>query len=162
MAEIKSDPTDPVEFILERFVYNYKSNTVHWKSMYSHDGCGALISSWKGGRGYLATRVCGKIVTMHKVVWILTTGKQPADGMELDHIDGNKQNNIHTNLREVNHSTNMHNCKRKGYYWNKQAHKWMAYIQVAGRQQNLGLFETEAEARAAYVAAKKLYGFIHR
>lgn len=162
MSEIKGDPTDPTEFILERYVYNYKSHTVHWRSQYSADGCGALISVWKSGGGYANTYVCGTRMRMHRVVWILTTGKEPADGMEIDHIDGDGRNNTHTNLRLVDRSTNMHNQKCKGYHWDKRAKKWQAQIKVAGKKKHLGYFDSQEEARAAYELAKKLHGFIHR
>lgn len=162
MSEIKSDPADWVEFVLERYVYNYKSHTVHWRSQYSEDGCGALISQSRTSKGYLQSRVCGKLRQSHHIVWILTTGKKPTHGMELDHIDGNRSNNTHTNLREVDKSTNMHNQSCKGYTWSARYKRWEAQIRVAGRQHFLGYFDTEEEARAAYVAAKKLHGFIHR
>ena len=162
MSEIKGVPTNPVEFILDRFVYNYKTHTVHWRTAYSEDACGAVISVWNSSHGYLRTKVCGKTIPMHQVVWILTTGKKPTDGMDIDHIDGDKRNNVHTNLREVDRSTNMHNTKCRGYYWNKPNNKWRAQIVVVGKQQHLGCFDTKEEARAAYEAAKKQYGFIHR
>lgn len=162
MSEIKSVPTDPMEFILERYIYNYKTGTVHWKSQHSPDGCGTPISQWNNGEDYMHTRVCGKNISVHKVVWVLTTGKPPAKGMEIDHIDGNRKNNAHTNLREVDRSTNMHNQKCRGYHWFKPYSKWRAAIRINGRMQHLGYFDTEDAARAAYVAAKKQYGFIHR
>ena len=162
MSEIKGDPTDPIEFILERYTYNYKSHTVHWRSPYSPDGCGSLISQSNNGNGYIRTRVCGKYISMHHVVWVLTTGKAPAKGMHIDHIDGDGSNNAYTNLREVDPSTNVHNQSCKGYCWNRKAKKWHAQIRVSGKYIYLGYFETEEEARAAYVAAKKVHGFIHR
>lgn len=162
MSEIKGDPTDWVEFVLERYIYNYENHTVHWRTAYSEDGCGSLISQWNDDKGYLRSRVCGKNIWLHHIVWILTTGKPPAEGMHIDHIDGCPGNNAHTNLREVDRSTNLHNQKRKGYCWNKQAKKWLASIRVNNKYKHLGYFNSEEEARAAYVAAKKQYGFIHR
>lgn len=159
---IKSDPTDPVEFILERYIYNYKSQTVHWKSQYSEDGCGSLVSIWNNGKGYLRTKIHGKSVLAHHVVWILTTGKKPDEGMQIDHIDGNRSNNAHTNLRMVDQSTNKHNQSSKGYHWHARDKKWEAAITTNKKQIYLGRFDTEAEARAVYLAAKKAYGFIHR
>lgn len=162
MSEIKGDPNDWVEFILERYIYNYTTHTVHWKSQYAADGCGSLISQSTSGRGYFQTHICGRTRLVHQVVWILTTGKKPIKGLYIDHIDGNKQNNAYTNLREVDPATNVHNQMCKGYYWHKRRKKWKAQIVVNGKQQYLGQFNTEEEARAAYVAAKKLHGFIHR
>lgn len=159
---VKSDPTNWVEFVLERFTYNYKSETVHWKSIYSEDGCGSLVQGWLHHKGYKHVKVCGKSQMMHRVVWVLVTGRLPEQGMQLDHIDGDRSNNNHRNLREVTQSTNMHNNKAAGCYYHKQDAKWYAQIKVLGTQRHLGAFNTQEEARAAYEAAKKINGFIHR
>lgn len=159
-VKLKSDPTDWVEFVLERFVYNYKSETVHWRSTYSEDGCGSVISGSVNSKGYKLRYICGKQCLMHHVVWILLTGKKPE--LQIDHLAGNRQNNSHWNLREVDQSTNLHNNAAKGYCWHKPAGKWLARIRVANKLIHLGYFTTEEEARAAYEAAKKLHGFIHR
>lgn len=42
----------------------------------------------------------------------------------------------------------------KGYSWNKGCSTWEAYIRVDGVLRHLGLFTTEAAARAAYLKAK--------
>jgi hypothetical protein len=160
MTLLKSDPTDWVKFVLERFIYNYKSETVHWKSSYSEDGCGSLIAGGLESKGYRSYYICGKKRKMHHVVWVLLTGAAPT--LLLDHIDGNKQNNAHWNLREVDGSTNSHNNAAKGYTWRKDMNMWQARIIVNYKSINLGLFTLEEEARAAYEAAKKLHGFIHR
>jgi len=157
---MKADPTNWVEFVLERFTYNYKSETVHCKSSYSEDGCGALITGSLGGNGYRMYYLCGKMRYVHHIVWVLISGDKPAG--VLDHIDGNPDNNSHHNLRAVNQSTNMHNQVAKGYYWDKARERWIAQIKTNKKNKYLGQFATEQEARAAYVAAKKLYGFIHR
>ena len=72
----------------------------------------------------------------------------------IDHIDGNKQNNNIENLRVVTNQENQFNTKAKGYYFNKRRNKWMAYIMVDGKLINLGYYDTEAEARQAYLTAK--------
>lgn len=161
MSEIKGDPTDWVDFVLERFVYNYKTHTVHWRSQDSEDGCGALISA-SDSNGYMETRVCGKNRKLHHVVWVLTTGNKPTDSMHIDHIDGDKKNNAHINLRLVDPVSNWHNTKSKGYHWDTKNKKWRASIMINRRCINLGRYNTEAEARAAYETAKKMHGFIHR
>jgi hypothetical protein len=159
-VKLKSDPTDWVEFVLERFVYNYKSETVHWKSIYSEDGCGSVLTGFVYGNGYRGFTVCGKPRRFHHIVWILTTGAVPK--LEIDHIDGDRAHNSHTNLREVDKSANMHNNSAKGYSLCKATGRWQARTKVKNRSIHLGYFKTEQEARAAYEAAKKLHGFIHR
>ena len=73
----------------------------------------------------------------------------------IDHIDGNKQNNHIDNLRVVTQQENNFNRKTaKGYYFHKARNKWMARIGIDGKNIHLGYYDTEAEARQAYLKAK--------
>lgn len=79
----------------------------------------------------------------------------------IDHIDGNPLNNCVANLRITNSSGNAQNRKDvKGYYWFKKNKKWRARIQLNNKIINLGLFNTEEEAREAYLVAKRKYHII--
>ena len=76
----------------------------------------------------------------------------------IDHINGNPLCNHLDNLRIVTHQENNHNRTRaKGYYWNKRNKKWRASIGLNGKTIDLGHYDTEEEARAAYLAAKLIY-----
>ncbi len=84
-----------------------------------------------------------------------------SNNLQVDHIDGNGQNNKLENLRMVTNQQNHFNrTTAKGYCWNKKAEKWMARIALNGKNKYLGLFNTEAEARDAYLEAKKIYHII--
>jgi len=77
---------------------------------------------------------------------------------QIDHIDHNRLNNHVDNLRIVSNKENQHNqTNPKGYYWNKHAKRWVAHIRVDNKKIHLGLFDTEEEARKAYLDAKKIY-----
>lgn len=77
---------------------------------------------------------------------------------QVDHIDGNKLNNNLSNLRWTTHAENQHNRKRaKGYSWHKTAQKWKAEIKTNNEKIHLGCYETEEEARQAYLDAKKIH-----
>lgn len=97
---------------------------------------------------------------LHRVVWELVNGPIP-EGMQIDHIDGNRTNNFLVNLRVVTHQQNcMNRTKAKGYCWHKITKKWISSIKVTGKLKHLGYFNTEAEARQAYLDAKKIYHII--
>jgi hypothetical protein len=68
----------------------------------------------------------------------------------------NQYNNIE-NLRVVTSQQNHFNINCKGYYWDKKTQKWQAQIRVRGKNKHLGRFNTEDEARQAYLDAKKIY-----
>lgn len=95
----------------------------------------------------------------HRLAWFLHYGKLPVNN--IDHIDGVKTNNKIENLRDVTQQHNNWNQQNaKGYYWGKMHKKFMAQIRVDNKVIYLGKFETEAEARSAYLDAKKKYHVI--
>ena len=113
--------------------------------------------------GYVTrgARVNGKKLTirMHREIIDI----QP--GYECDHIDGNRQNNQRSNLRQVTHQQNMYNrgcfngrhSKYKGV--SKRRDRWKACIMQNYNHIHIGYFATEEEAALAYNAkAKELFG----
>ena len=104
--------------------------------------------------GYLLHSVDGSIYRTHRLIWMYMTGEDPGQ-MMIDHINGDRSDNRFSNLRKVTRKQNGDNQPRvKGYTWNKLVGKWQAQIQHHGKFKNLGYFDNEADARAAYVKAK--------
>lgn len=83
-------------------------------------------------------------------------GKIPKN-LQIDHIDRNKKNNKIENLRLATCKENSRNKNSKGFVWNTSSKKWVAQIIVDGSYQYLGLHETELDARAAYLRARKQF-----
>jgi len=92
----------------------------------------------------------------HHMVWFFEYGEWPTS--QLDHIDGNKQNNHCTNLRQVTMRENVHfyqksrksSSKYLGVSWNKSKKKWLACIYLDKKLRYLGYFNCELEAARAY------------
>jgi hypothetical protein len=79
----------------------------------------------------------------------------------IDHENHIRDDNSIDNLRVVTNQQNQFNRSGvKGYYWDKSRKKWVAYIMLDGKNINLGGFETEEEARNAYLVAKAKYHVI--
>lgn len=77
---------------------------------------------------------------------------------QLDHINGVRTDNRICNLRSVTNQQNQFNrTKAKGYTWFKRDSKWKSQIQLNNKSIYLGLFNTEQEARKAYLEAKEIY-----
>jgi hypothetical protein len=101
-------------------------------------------------------------VSMHREILGLGPG-QP----EVDHRNGNGLDNRRGNLRLATVQQNRFNCTRlkrngsseyRGVSWNKDARKWMAFIQKDRRNKWLGSFLSEVDAALAYdEAAKALF-----
>ena len=89
----------------------------------------------------------------HRLIWFMHNGAIP-EGMLVDHIDMNPKNNCITNLRLVTKSGNAQNQRVKGYWKDTRSGKFGAQIKLNGKSKHLGLHNTEAEARKAYLTAK--------
>lgn len=62
------------------------------------------------GKSYRKVCVDYAQILSHRVIWTMVNGAIP-DAMEIDHADGNGLNNRLSNLRLVDHSENMKNCR---------------------------------------------------
>ena len=105
---------------------------------------------------YKQCRFRGRRDYLHRKIWIEAKGEIP-EGMEIDHIDGDKLNNDLSNLRLVTKSQNQHNKPAKGYVRHIPTGTYQSKIRVNGRIKSLGYYKTKEEARSAYLEAKKIH-----
>ena len=105
--------------------------------------------------GYEHIKVGGRLYVSHRLAWLYSYGEWPRS--ELDHINGVKNDNRLSNLRQVNRSQNMQNLKGArrdnktgvlGVCLHKASGKYRAQIQKAGVKYDLGVFSTVEEARS--------------
>ncbi len=143
---------------------NLDTNMEQWASI---DGYSNYEVSWWGGvrnaaterilkpgtctGGYLLVSLCknGQALShrVHTLVareWVLN----PKGKRCVDHIDGDRTNNHHVNLRYATHTANNRNSTKtnkarssiyKGVYLNRPTKKWMAYIRFSGKLKKLGI-----------------------
>lgn len=110
----------------------------------------------RGSRKYKRVTLQNRRYLAHRVAWLLAYGEWPSS--EVDHINGNGQDNRACNLRLADHSQNLANRGRnanntsgfKGVYWHRRARKWMAQIVVRGKVLYLGLHPDRYAAARAY------------
>jgi len=131
---------------------------------FRNTGIWKLKSLCEGG-GYLRMNFGGKMYQHHRVIYkIWNPNWDIEDGSTnnlIDHKNGITTDNHIKNLRNVTHQQNCWNrTKAKGYCWDKYKKKWVAHICVNLKTINLGCFDLEADARNAYLEAKKLYHII--
>lgn len=99
----------------------------------------------------------------HQIVWLIETGEYSTK--ILDHINGVKDDNRFSNLRET---TNTENCQnRKGPNRGKahglplgvypSGRRFYASIRVNGQTKKLGTFDTPEEAASIYLETRRLF-----
>jgi len=110
------------------------------------------------GNGYKQVKIAGRIYAQHRIAFLLLYGWLPD---EIDHINGNKQDNRAENLRGTTRSGNAQNIHRTkgksgllGASLERRRGHYTSQISVGGRHLYLGSFETPEQAHAAYIAAK--------
>jgi len=147
-----------------RELLDYKSETgeFRWKITRSTGEVGAVAGCLRKN-SYRLIGIDQRVYLAHRLAWLYVTGQWPV--ADIDHIDGQRDNNAFHNLREATRTQNNANSRLpvtnksglKGASWDRWTQKWVARIQVAGKGLNLGRFDTAEAAHAAYVAAAEKY-----
>lgn len=104
-------------------------------------------------KGYL--RVCynQKQYLAHRVAWFIQTGNDPGK-LQIDHINGNKEDNRWCNIRTVDNRVNCMNQKRPknntsgtlGVCWHRAKRKWISSIKINYKTIQIGAFDSKEEA----------------
>jgi len=133
-------------------VYNRKDN----KEMFfdAEDFDFVKNHTWRIDDGYAKTSKNnnGKITNTYAHRMLMN----PSADKEVDHEDNNRANNRKSNLIVKTPAQNRHNNPtQNGYNWHKRSRKWRAQIYLQKKYIYLGLYNTEQEARAAYLEAKR-------
>lgn len=153
-----------IDLDLARKLLDYDPNTgvFTWKgSSYPRMGTAGTLSQ----SGYVKIYIAGRPVRAHRLAFALAHGYWP---QQVGHRDGDRANNRAVNLRACSiqqRQWNAHKQNRettsqfKGVYWCRQRNKWRARIVEDRRAIELGFYDDEKEAGAAYSrAAQRIAG----
>ncbi len=142
------------------FVYDYEEGALYWKVNARGGNIGDRAGHLHQKTGYRKIQIKGKRIQETRIAWTLFYGKNPIGC--IDHIDGNRQNNKITNLRDVSHrENNMNACVRKHNKSGvrgvaKWKNRYQARITKDGVIHNLGWFGSVEEAKEARENAEKI------
>lgn len=102
--------------------------------------------------GYCVIHIEGRLYYSHRLVWLHAYGEMPAKGIDIDHINGDRQDNRLSNLRLATRTQNNFNRKEHrerqvGVFKDKDV--YVARIQFKRRNIIVGRFSTYEKAVAA-------------
>ena len=146
------------------FEYNPETGDLLWR-VRNRNLTGTVAGGVDRRMGYRRVRLGGKLELAHRIIIAMTTGQWPE--AQVDHINGDRDDNRIANLRAVDRAENLKNkamygnnkSGRTGVYWHGQHRKWCATISVATRIKHLGLFHDLDAAIIARRHAEVEYGF---
>lgn len=143
--------------------YNEVTGVFTWKTR--EGSCGPFNKLYAGkpaggfsegdSKGYIRIRYKGKLIKAHRLAWAFMTGEFP--DTDIDHVDGDIQNNSWSNLRKVSRTENGRNQKRYsnntsgvvGVYWSRSKSRYLAQIGSGKSRKHLGNYTDKFEAICA-------------
>lgn len=125
-----------------------------WNARYAGKNAGQVT------HGYIRIAIDNRKFYAHRLAALHVTGKWPASGLVVDHIDGDGLNNRWKNLRVGSKRLNALNSDRQRNIRPSSgvvAHrnKFAARCRFNGKSLHLGLFDTREEAHAAYLRKQR-------
>ena len=154
----------PLQEELHKF-FEYKEGNLYWKIKPAK----RIIIGSKAGclrsDGYVCLKLNSVLYKMHRIIWAYHYNAIP-NNLQIDHIDGNKTNNMIENLRLATQSQNNSNNKRArrnsksnilGVSWYKASRKWASQIKKNNKKIHLGYFLNQEDAITARKAAELQY-----
>jgi len=158
------DPTSKTGLRWKIRPRNHFNSDKGWRRFNAREAGRAAGGKRSNGRGkqYCIIHIGNMFYRAHRIVYALAHNVDPGE-MQIDHIDGNEQNNNPANLRLANNTENQWNRGKsrnnksgfKGVCWDNARQRWRAQIQFGGRDKHLGYFHNINEASAAYEAASR-------
>lgn len=154
-----------IERLQQALSYDSETGLLHWKIVRKAKGGVVRPGQIAGGRcntwGYVLVCLDGKHMRAHRVAWALMTGAWPEQ--EIDHINGQRDDNRWSNLRAASTLQNAQNTVRpiagsglRGAYWHPKTGRWYSRIRNGlAKYIHLGYFDSARDASAAYMRAKQ-------
>lgn len=158
-AQEKMRPAQPCshEWLLANLSYDAATGEFAWKTVRR----GVRGKTAQGRAGYQSITINYRSFGAHRIAWFYVTGEWPT--LQIDHVNGDIQDNRFANLRPATNGQNKANSRRprnnssgvKGVAFNKGARRWMGYYRAGGKQviREFATFEEAVKFRQEAVRA---------
>lgn len=149
------------QYLLDTFCYDSNTGTFTYKVKRGTSIKPGDVAGYQHHSGYRCICIGNKSYSAHRLAWLYMTGKWPTK--QIDHINGIKNDNRFSNLREATRSENCQNKIKQsnntsgytGVSWHKATQKWSANIKLNGKQTYLGVYDTPEEAHQVYLKTRQ-------
>lgn len=161
MNKITADGQLTAERLRELFFYNPDTGIFTRRRAIGNVKAGKICAS-RDTAGHIHFRVDKRMYSGHRLAWLYMNGDWPEH--HIDHINGIRDDNRISNLRDVTPNVNAQNIKKPrahsktgllGVSWKHACKKYVAQIQVDGKVRHLGLFDDPNEAHEVYLQEKR-------
>lgn len=147
------------EYLKEILDYNPSTGVFIWKkktSPASRISIGSIAGAPNTKYKYIEITIHRTVYKAHRLAWLYTYGKWPS--RQIDHIDGNRENNKLKNLRDVTARKNQQNRLEHrlghlvGTSFRKDNKMWQSTIVINKKKHHIGFYSTAKKAHMAYMA----------
>lgn len=165
-----TDPTDhlplPSQATLKKlFTYDEESGVFTNRVTRCNRAKAGDVAGSVNTSGYRYIEIDGIKYRAHRLAFKYVHGVDPSD--QVDHINGRRDDQRISNLRDANHVENGRNRKlhkgnksgTTGVIWRAHIGKWLAQIAVEGKQKHLGYYACLDDAIAVRKAAELEHSF---
>lgn len=154
-----------VDYLRDILSYDLDTGEFTWLESRGSVAAGSKAGARSTSRGktYIYIKIDKRLYQAHRLAWLMVHGQLPDS--DIDHADGDSENNRFDNLRECSMSQNKANSKTyknnksgyKGVF--RVGNKYRVSVQKDRKRVNLGRFDTPEEAAEAYeLASRKMFG----
>ena len=153
------------ERLREVLDYNPNTGVFIWKVATANAIKVGSVAGATEGSGYTQIQIDTCLYHAKRLAWLYVFGRWPND--QIDHINGDRQDDRIANLRDVSVAENNMNQRIPsnntsgvmGVSWRECRKKWHAQIGHKKKKIFLGYYKTLSEAISARKAAERQYGF---
>lgn len=152
------------DFLKEHFSYDIETGLFIRLKLTNRNSRAKIgdVAGCKYSDGYIYMKINSKHYKAHRLAFLYVYGEMPKH--EVDHINGVKDDNRISNLRDVTKTENVQNQRKAqshnklgvlGVHIDKESSRFIAKISINGKQKNLGRYDTKEEAHDVYLKAKR-------